>query len=235
MERLSPFQVILFEGILIASFILLATHKKEKYSPIATTVQAKTVMIEVPTIVERMMFTMNKKKLEVHQSTVAVNVLGAGVFISKTGQILTCAHVVSFTLRKPIIVVLSTGKRLEAGLVYKDEQKDLALLKVKGKFSAAVLSSRKLKLGQEVIAVGNPEGQEFSTSHGIISHLNRDIGDSFTFTQIDAPINSGNSGGPLFNMDGELIGINARKWAGSDGLGLAISPNTIREFLSQIN
>lgn len=206
-------------------------HTNEKYCAVVAAVQPKAVMIEVPSIAEQLTFTMTDKGMEIHQSTVPMNYLGSGVIIHKHGLVLSCAHVFSHDITGPIVATLSNGSTVQALLLYSDKEKDLALLKIKGSYDAANLAEGSLRLGQEVIAVGNPEGQQFSTSHGIISHLGRDIGEPFTFTQIDAPINGGNSGGPLFNLNGELIGINARAWRGNDGMALAIAPATFKDFL----
>ncbi len=226
-------------GVIIGALVLgsvlygfLTMPPAEKYVGVVEAVQEKTVMLTVPSITERISITFDNGGVEIHRSTVPTNFLGSGVFVGKKGFILTCAHVVDCPLTGPIMATLSNGTTVSAFILYKDTSTDLALLKIKGMHPAAYLSPFNLRLGQEVIAVGNPEGQAFSTSHGIISHLNRDIDEPYLYTQIDAPINPGNSGGPLFNLQGELIGINARGFRNSDGLGLAITPSTIRGFLN---
>lgn len=225
----------LVAGLTFGGFLAWLIYPVEKYCPIVEQVQDKAVMITVPTTMVQVSITFDKKKVKVEESTATIIMGGSGVLVSPTGSILSCAHVFDFKIAGPIVATLSDGTTLQARLLYSDPAKDLALLKIEGHYPYAKLSSRRLRLGQEVIAVGNPHFQSFSTSHGIISHLNRDIKEAFTFTQIDAPINGGNSGGPLFNLQGELIGINARAWTGSDGLALAISPHTIKEFLAYFN
>jgi S1-C subfamily serine protease len=216
---------------LIGLVVIIAQHS-EKYVAVVEAVQDKAVMIEVPSVYEQMTFRFNKKKMTVETSTVPTTFMGSGVIIKESGFTLSCAHVFETPIVGPIVGTLSDGTTHEMRLIYKSTESDLALLKIEGTYPFAAISKRKLHLGQEVIAVGNPHGLQFSTTHGIISHLGRDIRDKYTYTQVDAPINAGNSGGPLFNLQGELIGINARKWTGADGLGLAISPSTINEFLS---
>lgn len=218
--------------LLVLGFAYQHSSPRERYSPIVEQVQDKAVMIEVPSVYEQMTFEMNDKKLEVHVATVPVSFLGSGVFVNSGGAVLSCAHVFETPIVGPIIGTLSDGTTHQMLLLYKSTDSDLALLKIEGTYPYAALSTRKLRLGQEVIAVGYPHGQKFSSSHGIISFLGRNIKEKYTYTQIDAPINPGNSGGPLFNLQGELIGINARAWVGSDGLALAITPATIHEFLN---
>lgn len=217
--------------IVLLSTILIGCGGQEKYSPVVEYVQDKTVMLKVPSVAEQTFITFSKDGIQMHTSTVAVNYAGSGVIISEYGHVLTCAHVVEHPLRSPIITTLSNGVTVQAIVLYSDEARDLALLKIAGSYEPSKIGKRPLRLGQEVLAVGNPNSQAFSTSHGIISHVGRDIEEGYLFTQIDAPVNGGNSGGPLFNLQGELIGIVAKKWPNADGMGLAISPDTIREFL----
>lgn len=219
--------------LLVFGYAWQHSSSRERYSPIVEAVQDKVVMVSVPTIMEQTFFVFDSSGMSVHTATVAVSFSGSGVFVTPRGHILTCAHVVDHELRSPIIATLSNGTTAAAFVVFKDTTSDLALLKVAlVNTTYASLSLRPLRLGQEVIAVGNPMSQSFSTTHGIISHIGRDLGEEYTFTQTDAPINPGNSGGPLFNLQGGLIGITARKFSGADGLGLAIAPYTIDEFLS---
>lgn len=220
-------------GLLVLATVCFGVKEltSERYVEVAEYVQDKTVMIEVPTIAKKIFFRIEDSKLSVETATVPVTMYGSGVFVTPRGHILSCAHVIDHKLTSPIIATLSNGTTVAATVLYQDDDKDLALLKVEGEYPYADLEDD-IRLGQEVIAVGNPQAQPFSTTHGIISHLDRDIGEFYTYTQTDAPINPGNSGGPLYNLDGKLIGINARKYANSDGLGLAVSAQTIREFLS---
>ncbi len=231
MNRLLKFAIFYGVFALIGVICFVVTTRTEKYVPVVESVQNKAVMISVPTVVKQVVFVFDKKKMHVEESTVTMSMGGSGVIVSPTGAVLSCAHVFGEKIAGPIVATLSDGTTIEARLLYTDKDRDLALLKLEGHYPYAKLSKWRLRIGQEVIVVGNPHFQEFSTSHGIISHLNRDIAEPFTYTQIDAPVNPGNSGGPLFNLQGELIGINARVWTGLDGMALAISPSTIKSFL----
>lgn len=213
----------------------------ERYVSIAKKVTPKANMIAVETVMEEMLITFGEGGINIHQATVPVTLSGSGVFISPNGHILTCAHLFSVGLSTTIYVTTANGDRLQGRVLYKDVARDLALVKVDVSPyylpfplalppAVATLTKRPLEAGQEVIAVGNPKRLGFSVTHGIISYVDRDLDEPFRFTQTDAPINPGNSGGPLFNLQGELVGINALKIDG-DGLGFAISPATIQEFL----
>lgn len=221
---------VIIVGVLSWVWVALVAPT-ERYVSVVEQVQDKAVMIEVPTVYEQVSFIIEKKKLRIDVSTVPTTFLGSGVIVKANGTVLSCAHVFETQITGPIVGALSDGTTHQMTLIYKSTDSDLALLKMEGTYPHAVLSKRKLRLGQEVLAVGNPHGQQFSTSHGIISHLGRRIKDPYAFTQTDAAINGGNSGGPLFNLEGKLIGIVARKWGGADGMGLAIEPKTIKEFL----
>lgn len=153
---------------------------------------------------------------------------GSGVIISENGYIVTCAHVVQGASK--INVTLSDGKKLTSELVGIDSSTDIAVLKVNadGLKSAVIGKSADLKVGQRVVAIGNPLGTLGGTvTEGIISALDREIeieGQKYTLLQTNAAINPGNSGGALFNADGSLIGIVNAKSTGDDveGLGFAI-------------
>jgi serine protease Do len=213
--------------------LMLAGCSTEKYVKLSEDSSIVSTMITVPTIVTTYTLTLTEKGIEVNRSTATAKILGSGVMVSPNGHILTCAHLFDNGTIQAINVTMQNGIVLPAKLVYQDQDKDLALLKVEGRYEYAKLTSQPLKIGQEVLVVGNPRGLDFSVSHGIISQLGRDF-EGYKFTQIDAPINPGNSGGPLFNLKGELIGINAMIIKDSDGLGFAISPETIMQFLDVI-
>lgn len=221
--------------------LVLVGCATEKYVSVSREVTKKTNMIAVETVMEQMILTFTDKGFSVQQATVPVTISGSGVFISRNGHVLTCAHLFSIGVSTTIYVTTANGERLQGRVLYKDEARDLALVKVDVSPyylpfplamppSVAKLTKRPLEVGQEVIAVGNPKRLGFSVTHGIISYIDRDLEEPFLYTQTDAPINPGNSGGPLFNLQGELVGINALKVPG-DGLGFAISPATIRDFL----
>ncbi|WP_243372164.1 DegQ family serine endoprotease [Geotalea sp. SG265] len=156
--------------------------------------------------------------------------LGSGSIINKDGLILTTNHVVDNA--EEIKVKLSDGREFKAKVIGRDAKTDLALIKIASPFeNLPVISlgdSDKMRVGDWVIAVGNPFGLEETVTHGIISGTARVIGSGpyDNFLQTDAPINPGNSGGPLVNLTGEIIGINTIIVSGGQGLGFAV-PSTL--------
>ena len=172
---------------------------------------------------------------------------GSGVVVDGRGYIVTNNHVISEAASNPskfkMAVVFNDGKEVPANLVGRDPKTDLAVLKVDNVDNLTVArfgDSEKLRVGEEVIAAGAPLGLRSTVTHGIISALNRPVplsGDgSDTDTvidavQTDASINHGNSGGPLINMNSEVIGINTAGKSLSDsasGLGFAIPVNEVK-------
>jgi serine protease Do len=162
---------------------------------------------------------------------------GSGFVIDADGYIATNHHVVEGA--SEVTVTLATGEQLAATVVGTDPDTDLALLKVDngGDLPALRLGdSDRARVGEWVVAIGNPFGLGGSASAGIISARGRDIqsGPYDDFLQIDAPINSGNSGGPVFNAAGEVIGINTAIFSpngGNIGIGFAIPANQARRVL----
>ncbi|MGA2400400.1 MAG: trypsin-like peptidase domain-containing protein [Syntrophobacteraceae bacterium] len=146
-------------------------------------------------------------------ATPSVTGSGSGVVLREDGLIITNSHVVSGA--QNILVVLSDGRRLEAAITAADPNDDLAVIKVDvgdKPLKAIVLGdSDKLKVGERVLAVGNPFGLGQTLTSGIVSMTGRTIRDDSkvlkNLVQTDAPINPGNSGGALINLDGELVGI----------------------------
>jgi len=138
---------------------------------------------------------------------------GSGVVLSRDGMIITNSHVVYGA--RSIQVMLSDGRRLEAGIVASDPDDDLTLIKVdignKPLKAISLGDSKSLKVGQRVLAVGNPFGLGQTLTAGIVSMTGRTISDQGRvfkdLIQTDAPINPGNSGGALINLDGELVGL----------------------------
>ena len=167
---------------------------------------------------------------------------GSGFVISGDGYILTNAHVVEDA--NAIKVAFSNGKEYNAKLVGIEEENDVAILKIDStdKFKPVVLGdSSKMTIGEEVLAVGNPLGElTFSMTKGIVSALDREIQlDTFTsinMFQVDCAVNQGNSGGPIFNMYGEVIGIVSAKYASEtiEGLGFCIPTNDIVNIVSDL-
>lgn len=159
--------------------------------------------------------------------------LGSGVIFSEDGYVLTNYHVVKGA--NTVKVILSTGQEVEAKVVNYDENADLAVVKITEDMKmpgvAELGDSDNLKVGEQVIAIGNPLGKEYlgTVTTGIISALSREVqnedGTTMTLMQTDTAINSGNSGGPLINSAGQVIGINTAKIQGAEGIGFAIPIN----------
>jgi serine protease Do len=169
-----------------------------------------------------------------------VTALGSGFVIDPSGLIVTNNHVVEDA--DEITVTLNDGTSLPAKLVGRDDKTDLALLRVipqKPLPSTHFGDSDHAAIGDWVIAIGNPFGLGSSVTAGIVSARNRDIssGPYDDFIQTDAPINRGNSGGPLFDMQGNVIGVNSAIFSpsgGSVGIGFAIPANLAREVVDQL-
>jgi serine protease Do len=166
--------------------------------------------------------------------------MGSGFIIDRSGDIVTNNHVVENG--KKITVKLSDGRELDARVVGTDKATDIALLKVKSDRplpSVEFGDDRQVRVGDWVIAVGNPFGLSNTVTAGIISSIGRNVGDGpYTdFLQIDAPINRGNSGGPTFDLQGKVIGMNSMIYSpsgGSVGIGFAIPASTVHEIVSQL-
>ncbi len=165
---------------------------------------------------------------------------GSGFIISEDGYIVTNNHVIDGT--DEIFISLQEGEKIEAKLIGSDEKTDIALLKinVKQKLEFAKFGeSSKSKIGEWVIAVGNPFGLGGSVSAGIISAHGRDIsaGQINDFIQTDAAINKGNSGGPLFNVSGEVIGIATAIYSpsgGNIGIGFATPSDIAKDVVREL-
>ncbi len=169
-----------------------------------------------------------------------VQSLGSGFIIDAAGYVVTNNHVIEGA--DEITVILDGGTSMTATLVGRDDKTDLALLKINPKMPLPVAKmgdSDKSRVGEWVMAIGDPFGLGGTVTTGIVSARNRDInsGSYDDFIQTDAPINRGNSGGPLFNMYGEVIGINSAIYSptgGSVGIGFAIPVNQAKNVLAQL-
>jgi len=168
---------------------------------------------------------------------------GTGFFLSEDGYLLTNYHIVENAV--DIVVTALSGEEYKAKVVGTDPRTDLALLKLDGKgFPYAVLGdSAQLKVGEWVVAIGNPFGLEHSVTSGIVSAKGRQLGlggnvpEYQDFIQTDAAINRGNSGGPLVNMKGEVVGITSNIFSpsgGSIGLGFAIPSSMAKKVVTQL-
>jgi serine protease Do len=163
--------------------------------------------------------------------------LGSGFIISRDGYIFTNNHVVEQADK--ILVKLSDGKEYEAKIIGKDAQTDIALIKIKPNEDlpiAEIGDSDKLRVGDWVLAIGNPFGLEQTVTAGIVSAKGRVIGAGpyDNFIQTDASINPGNSGGPLFNMEGKVVGINTAIVAQGQGIGFAIPIGMAKNILPDL-
>ncbi len=169
-----------------------------------------------------------------------VEARGSGFIISTDGLVVTNNHVVKGATS--VSVTLDDGTTLPAKVIGRDPRTDLALLRVKpvGKLPFIQLGeSDDVEPGQWVIAVGNPFGLGGTVTAGIVSARGRDIGEGpyDSFLQIDAPINRGNSGGPLFTQDGKVVGVNTAILSpsgGSIGIGFAIPSDVVRNVVAQL-
>ena len=164
---------------------------------------------------------------------------GSGFFISSDGYAVTNNHVVEGADK--VEVTTDAGKTYTAKVVGTDPRTDLALIKVEGgsDFSFAKLSADKARIGDWVLAVGNPFGLGGTVTAGIVSASGRDIGSGpyDDFIQIDAPVNKGNSGGPAFNMRGEVVGVNTAIYSpsgGSVGIAFSIPAATVKNVIAQL-
>jgi len=167
------------------------------------------------------------------------NALGSGFLIDDLGLILTNNHVVAQAAE--IQVVLQNQQEFDAKVVGRDPKTDLALIRIESSKEnlpdpAPLGDSDKLRVGEAVMAVGNPFGLGHTVTVGIVSAKGRVIGAGpyDDFLQTDAAINPGNSGGPLFDMDGEVVGINTAIVATGQGIGFAIPINLAKELLPQL-
>ncbi len=163
--------------------------------------------------------------------------LGSGFIISSDGYIFTNNHVVEHADK--ILVKLSDGREYEAKIIGKDAKTDIALIKIKPNENlpvAEIGDSDKLRVGDWVLAIGNPFGLEQTVTAGIVSAKGRVIGAGpyDNFIQTDASINPGNSGGPLFNMEGKVIGINTAIVAQGQGIGFALPISMAKNILPDL-
>jgi putative serine protease PepD len=187
------------------------------------------------------------------QSTGGGQALGTGFVVSKDGYILTNAHVVSENGQAVSTVTVvfkgtgSQGTQVQGTVVGADESTDVAVIKVDPSQAPALQpiplgDSSKVTVGEQVVAIGNPLGLDFSLSSGVVSATNRDLQSPNGATisggiQTDAAINPGNSGGPLIDASGAVIGINEQidsQSGGNEGIGFAVPINTAVQVMEQI-
>ena len=164
---------------------------------------------------------------------------GAGFFISADGYAVTANHVVDHA--QSVQITIADGQTYKARIIGTDPGTDLAVIKVDANktFPYVKFADQQPRVGDWVVAIGNPFGLGNTATAGIVSALARDIGTSTydNFLQIDAPINQGNSGGPTFNMQGEVVGINDAIFTpsgGSVGIGFDVPADTAKTITAEL-
>jgi S1-C subfamily serine protease len=165
---------------------------------------------------------------------------GTGFIINPQGYIVTNAHVLADSngnLASNIQVITNNQNIINAQFVGYDGILDIALLKISGQYTALTLGdSAKIQVGDKVIAIGDPLGLQFSVSEGIISAINRQGSNGLSdYIQTDTSLNPGNSGGPLIDSQGQVVGINNFKISGGENLGFALESNYVKQALNNIS
>ncbi len=179
-----------------------------------------------------------KKFGESAPRTRPVRAQGSGFIISPDGYVVTNNHVVRNADR--IKIALSGGKRLDAKLIGTDQRTDIALLKIQkpGTYQSVRFAKKEARVGDWVVAIGNPFGLSSTVTAGIVSARGRDIGDSpYDFIQIDAAVNKGNSGGPTFNLAGDVVGVNTSiisPSGGNVGIAFAVPASLVEGIVDQL-
>ncbi|MEC9396267.1 MAG: trypsin-like peptidase domain-containing protein [Myxococcota bacterium] len=163
---------------------------------------------------------------------------GSGFVVEADGHIITNYHVVAGA-QKIEVLLEEGGKRYQARLIGADKKTDIALLKIEAPPNLQATkfgSSDALRVGEWVVAIGNPFGLEYSVTAGIVSAKGRNLGQGLydNFLQTDASINPGNSGGPLFNLAGEVVGVNTAIIRDAQGIGFAVPIDMVKQLLPQL-
>jgi serine protease Do len=160
---------------------------------------------------------------------------GSGFIIANGGYVVTNAHVIQGATTANVITY--DGKSHSVTLIGQDTNMDIALLKISDTIYSSIqlADSSNVEVGQKVIAIGNPLGLQFSVSEGIVSAINRQGTNGLNYyIQTDASLNPGNSGGPLIDVSGKVIGINNFKISGSENIGFALESNYIKDSVNSI-
>jgi len=162
------------------------------------------------------------------------NSMGSGFIVSSDGYVVTNYHVIQNGER--IRILHKDNKIIDAEVMAIDRLRDLALLKMEGEYNYLELAnSDELQVGRKVIAIGNPLGLSFTVTEGIISGLKREGPNGIQeYIQTDVSLNPGNSGGPLLDTKGRVIGINNFKIGGAEGLGFSLESNSIRTSINSL-
>ena len=264
--RAKPFhQSKTFRGIMLSLLVMAlvvfqsvaALAKPESLAPLAEQISPSVVNITTSTLVERPTgpqgivpegspfedffreFNERRRGGEDGPAPRRSSALGSGFVISEDGYVVTNNHVIEGA--DEITIEFFSGQELVAKVIGTDPNTDIALLKVEASEPLPFVSfgdSDASRVGDWVIAMGNPLGQGFSVSAGIVSARNRALSGSYDdYIQTDAAINRGNSGGPLFNMDGQVIGVNTAILSpngGSIGIGFSMASNVVTRVVEQL-
>lgn len=193
-----------------------------------------------PSFSEQWLMDYFEKNIPSATRSVSFPSLGSGVIMTSTGRILTNAHVVSRASQ--IVVVTKDKKTFPAVLIGKNEKEDLALLKIEPTEdlrAVPMANSDTVKAGEEVLAIGTPYGYEYTVTRGIVSAIHRELkdGDQVRFPdmiQTDTSVNPGNSGGPLLNAKGEMVGLMTVVDSRAKGIGFAIPSNRIKSLMDDL-
>ena len=224
----------LFSGFVL-SVVCLASNASAQYPSFADLAEKL-----MPSVVNISSFAAPENAETSSENSEASESLGSGFILDKEGYIITNNHVVDKA--ESIQVTLFDNQKLEAKLIGKDPKTDLALIKIEANQQLQPVTfgdSDKIRVGDWILAIGNPFGLGGSVTAGIVSAKSRDIesGPYDNFIQTDASINQGNSGGPMFNMKGEVIGISSAIFSttgASQGIGFAIPVNLADWVIEQL-
>ncbi len=158
---------------------------------------------------------------------------GTGFIVHASGYIVTNYHVVQGA--RFVKILTYDGNSYDASVVGSDSEKDLALVKINGLFEPLGLAEPgSVQIGEKVIAIGNPLGLSFTVTEGIVSALDREGPNQLkAYIQTDVTLNPGNSGGPLIDTEGNVIGVNNFKLGNAEGLGFALDSRIVREFMAR--
>ena len=164
---------------------------------------------------------------------------GSGFFINEGGYIVTNKHVLTNEegeVSRIIQIVTNENEIISGEVIGYIENLDLALIKVEGNYPPLELENpNNVEIGEKVIAIGTPQGLSFSATDGIVSAINREgFGNSGTYIQTNAQLNPGNSGGPLINKEGKVIGMNNFKLVDTEGIGFALEADKIKLGINEI-
>ena len=238
---------------LVLAQVIMANARPESLAPLAKQISPSVVNITTSTVVERRtgpqgivpegapledLFN-NRPQGEGSPRSRRSSALGSGFVISEDGYVVTNNHVIEGA--DEILIEFFSGEELPAKVIGTDPKTDIALLKVETDQPLPFVpfgNSDESRVGDWVIAMGNPLGQGFSVSAGIVSARNRALSGTYDdYIQTDAAINRGNSGGPLFNMGGEVIGVNTAILSpngGSIGIGFSMASNVVTRVVDQL-